>query len=260
MAFLYRRSRSPYYWVSFIDLSGERRKSSTKLRHAVVPETRKARELCRELTSRESQRLDAGEAWGAWVVRFIEERYSNRSNTLSHYLNSWRNIKAFLDCEQIHVPRQLTRHHVREYVRWRQVRHAELGCYKVSKNTALHEIKLLRILMHEAVQCGYASVNPCERLGIPIDPPPRKPRITDAEHEKILAALESEQDWMRVSYAIAREQGCRFSETCLPLHDIDLDRMVICFRTKGRKDSLAEFPLSPKLVPLFRRMKAAIRD
>jgi integrase len=255
MAFLYRRSRSPYYWVSYIDLAGERRKSSTKLRHGVAPEARKARELCRELAAKESQRLNSDEAWGDWVASFIEERYANRLGTLSHYRNSWRNISAFLETQHLHVPRQLSRQHVREYVRWRQERHAESGCYEVSKNTALHEIKLLRILMHEAVQCGYASVNPCERLGIPMDQPPRKPRITDAEHGQILAALEKEPEWMRVSYAIAWEQGCRFSETCLPLSDCDLVRKVIRFRTKGHKDSVAEFPLAPQLIPLIRELK-----
>ncbi len=59
---------------------------------------------------------------------------------------------------------------------------------------------------------------------------------------------------MRVSYKIAWEQGCRFSETCLPLRDVDLARNVIGFRTKGEKETIAEFPLSPRLRPLIRRL------
>jgi integrase len=65
---------------------------------------------------------------------------------------------------------------------------------------------------------------------------------------------------MLISYMIGYEQGCRFSETCLPLADVDLERMVIGFRTKGRKDSVAEFPLSPRLVPMFRKMKDEGRE
>jgi integrase len=109
--------------------------------------------------------------------------------------------------------------------------------------------------MHEAVISGFCNSNPCSRLGIKRDPSPKKPRITDAEHKIILAALRHEPEWMQISYQIAWEQGCRFSETCLPLSDVDLRRNVIGFRTKGEKDSIAEFPLSPRLRPLFQRLK-----
>jgi site-specific recombinase XerD len=64
---------------------------------------------------------------------------------------------------------------------------------------------------------------------------------------------------MQISYLIAWEQGCRFSETCLPLSDVDLRRGVIHFRTKGHKDDRAEFPLSPNLRPLFEKLIHARR-
>jgi integrase len=260
MASLYKRDRSPFWWVEYIDLSGNRRQESTKLRRSVPLETRKARELCRELTAEEGNKLSNNETWEAWVVPYLKERYSEQPKTLARYLNSWRNISAFLGVHKIYVPRQLSRQYVRDYVlAWRQERHAEVGCYEVCKNTALSEIKVLRILMYEAIQLGYATINPCEKLHIKPDKPPKRPRITDAEHEKIMAALRDEPEWMRISYQIAWEQGCRFSETSLPLSDVDLKRMVIGFRTKGEKDSVAEFPLSPNLRPLFQRLRAERR-
>ena len=259
MASLYQRKNSRYWWIEYVDLAGERRQHSTKLRHDNVFETRKAHDLRRELTLREETKLGGGEAWELWVPRFLDQRYGATLGTLRRYQNSWRNVSAFLRDREIYVPRQLSRQQARDYVEWRQVRHASLGVYEVSKNTALHEIKLLRILMREAVASGFCNSNPCERLEIKPDRPPRKPRITDAEHEKILKALESEPDWMRISYVIAWEQGCRFSETCLPLSDVDLRRGVIHFRTKGHKDERSEFPLSPNLRPLFEKLIRAKR-
>jgi integrase len=155
---------------------------------------------------------------------------------------------------EIFVPRQLSRQHVRDFVDWRQHRHSELGVYEVCKNTALTEIKLLRILMSEAVASRFCPNNPCLKLDIKKDPAPRKPRITEAEHQKILRELKKEPEWMQISYAIAWDQGRRFSETCLPLSDVDLKRGVINLRTKGYKEDRAEFPLNPNLRPLFQRL------
>lgn len=194
--------------------------------------------------------------WDTWVERFLRQRYHNRERTLNRYIGSWRNIRAYLNFANIDVPRQLTRQHVRDFVDWRQDSQPDAGCYKASKNTALHECKLLGLIMHEAIQSGYATINPCRGLGIHKDSAPLKPRITDDEHAKIMKALEDEPEWMRISYIIAWEQGCRFSETCLPLSDVDLDRGVIYFRVKGHKGERTMFPLSPRLVTMFQQMKA----
>jgi len=254
MAYLYKRKDSKFWWVEYVDLTGARRQESTKLRHDVTAETRKAHELRRELAMREDDKLSVSEQWEVWVPRFLQQRYGATPKTLERYQNSWRNISVFLREGEIYVPRQLSRQLVREFIDWRQQRHPGLGVYEVSKNTALYEIKLLRIVMNEAMDSGFCGTNPCVRLDVKRDKPPRKPRITDAEHQKILQALTQEPEWMQISYAIAWDQGCRFSETCLPIKDVDLRRGVIGLRTKGEKDSIAEFPLSPNLRPLFRRL------
>lgn len=254
MACLYKRARSRFWWIKYIDAEGVERRESTKLRYQVPGETRKAQELRRELAVRERSQPDyRGEAWESWVPRFLGQRY--RDPTLGRYKNSWRNISAFLRVAGIYVPRQLSRQQVRDFVDWRQRRHPDLGVYEVCKNTALHEVKLLRVLMNEAVASGFCWLNPCARLDIRKDTPARKPRITEAEDEIIRRELAHEPDWMSVSYQIAWDQGCRFSETCLPLADVDLVKNTIRFRTKGRKEENDQFPLSPKLRPLFRRMK-----
>jgi integrase len=251
MAFLFKRERSPYWWIEFSDLAGKTCRRSTKLRHEITADTRKARDLCRELGSEENRVALREEAWDAWVHRFLEQQYSDQQESLKRYRIAWRNIAAFLNDKNIVVPRALTRQHVRDYIGWRAVPHD--GVYAARRNTALLEIKLLGLVMREAVQSGFASVNPCEKLGIGREPAARKPRITDVENKIITEGLRDKPEWMRISYKIAWEQGCRFSETRLHIPtQVDLNRMVIRFRTKGRKAELAEFPLSPRLVSLFR--------
>lgn len=262
MASLYKRERSPFYWVEHIDAEGERRQQSTKMRYGVPSETRKARALCSQLTTREKERAHtagAGEAWAAWVPRLLSQRYDVVSGTFGRAETAWRNIEAFLRCHQITVPRQLTRQQVRDYIEWRQVAHPDQGTRKAAKNTAILELKFLSALMDEAVESGFASANPCVKLGIKRAKPKVKPKITAAEHKTITKALKKKPKWMRISYQIAWEQGCRFSETCLPLSEVDLKRGTIGLRTKGHKESIAEVPLSPRLRPMFEGMKRARR-
>jgi integrase len=261
MASLYKRDRSPYFWIEYIDASGERRQESTRLRYRVTAQARQAQQLRNDLTTREiAGRLpdgDGAETWQAWVPRLIAQRYGNAASTLTRQRCeiAWRNIEAFLRDKEIAVPRQLSRQQVRDFIEWRQVRHQECGVHKAAKNTALLEIKFLGVLMHEAMQSGFCATNPCSRLGLKRDEPKRKPEIKPAEHRLITRELKIEPEWMRISYQIAWEQGCRFSETCLPLPDVDLSRNVLALRTKGKKQHVAEVPLNPRLRPLFRRLK-----
>lgn len=265
MASLYTRKRSRFWWVEYVDASGERRQESTKLRRDKASETKKARALRDELTIKEraqSATADScfGEFWNAWVPLLLEQRYGSSPLTYHRATAAWRNVEAFLQAHEIVVPRQLTRQQVRDYVAWRRVTRPEMGVHKAAKNTALLEIKFLGLIMDEAIQSGFCSTNPCRRLGIKRDKPKPKPKIEIDEHRRITRALKREPEWMRVSYKIAWEQGCRFSETCFPLSDVDLARNVIGFRTKGEKETIAEFPLSPRLRPLLRRLIRSAPD
>lgn len=256
MACLYKRSRSRYWWIEYIDAAGKRRQESTKLRRDVTAQSRKARELRAELAEREAEEACGGGTagiWAVWVPRFMSQRYGP-GLTLTRYEAAWRNIEAFLREREIIVPRQLGRQEVRDFLAWRKVPHPEMGVHKAAKNTALLEVKFLGVVMHEALESGFCRTNPCAKLGIKREKVQPKPKISGEEHHRITRALKSELEWMRVSYKIAWEQGCRFSETCLPLSDVDLARNVIGFRTKGEKETVAEFPLSPRLRPLMRRL------
>jgi integrase len=267
MASLYKRDRSPFWWIEYIDAAGERRQESTKLRCDTTAHCRQARQLRNDLTTRELAARTTGfqssgsepdgrsEMWAAWVPRFILQRYATSQPTRIRYEQAWRNIDAYLRSEMITVPRQLTRQQIRDFIQWRQQSHRELGVRKAKKNTALLEVKFLGIVMAEAVESGFCRSNPCLRLGIGRDEPKQKPKITVEEHRFITRMLKREPEWMRVAYRIAWEQGCRISETHLNLlHDVDLASNVLRLRTKGQKERVAEVPLSPRLRPLLRRL------
>jgi integrase len=255
MAFLYQQKKSPFWWVEFRDAANTLRRKSTKLRFDRKDETRKARQLCDELKKRESSRSDTyREAWDAWVPQFLRQRYESSPNTYNRYQNCWRHIALYFEKHRILTPRQLSRQHVRDFIEWRRAGDRELGIYGCCLNTALHEIKLLRVVMHEAVESDYCPANPCSRLGIRKDPVAEKPEITEAEHRKICEALESDPEWMQISYHVAWNQGFRFSETCLPLDRVDLKRNAITIHAKGGKDFTA--PLNKELRPLFKRLKS----
>ncbi len=63
------------------------------------------------------------------------------------------------------------------------------------------------------------------------------------------------QEWMERSFDIAMAQGCRFSETRMPLSEIDLERRKILIRGKGGK--VFSTALNPVLIPLITGLKAA---
>lgn len=262
MASIYKRDRSPFWWVEFVDATGKRKQQSTNLRYDCVAQTRQARQRRDELSTLEASAKATGnspEIWRAWVPRFLSQRYGATA-TGARAEQAWRNLAAYLDAIDVAIPRQLARQQIRDFIEWRQKARTENGTHKGTKNTALLEIKFLSLIMDEAVASGFANSNPCLRLGIGRDQPKRKARITDLEHRLITRALKLEPEWMRVSYKISWEQGCRFSETMLPLGDVDFARNVIGLRTKGQKERIAEVPLSPGLRPLLRRLARQGRE
>ena len=60
---------------------------------------------------------------------------------------------------------------------------------------------------------------------------------------------------MRDCFLVAMRQGCRLTETQVPLERIDLEKRVITFLAKGGR--LHAAPLHPELVPLVRERAEA---
>jgi len=113
-------------------------------------------------------------------------------------------------------------------------------------------------ILQEAVRRGFIYANPCVRLGLKRTPPKQKAEITDEESAKIEEALKTRDPWMRDCWLVAMRQGCRLSETAVPLRNVDLEAKTISFDTKGSRVHTA--PLHEDLVPLVKTARAAERD
>lgn len=260
MASLYKQPKSPYWWIKYRFDSRIVRKS-TGFRIGVGKDTRSARELQAQHSLQETQQCATGENW-SWVGQFLEDRYRPSPKTLNRYQVAWRSISSFLDKNQIRAPRLLTYNHALDYVKWRQ-QPDDPGLYRCSKNNAIGEVKILGLIMNEAVRRSMAVLNPCYRLGVRKDKPAEKPEMTDTEIATIRQELTRKEKgvalwpaWMKVSFEIAIRQGCRIRECCLPLQDIDLQREpnTITFNAKGGKRFTSM--LHPDLVPLIKKLKA----
>jgi hypothetical protein len=62
----------------------------------------------------------------------------------------------------------------------------------VGRNTAIMELKLLALIMGEAVRLGHADGNPLVRLKIQKDKSAKKPEMTDEEIVEMDEALKQE--------------------------------------------------------------------
>lgn len=265
MASIYKRARSPFWWIKFLDATGAIQRQSTGLKVGVGSDYRRAVDLRAEnsLLERRSQGVRPAETWERWVSEYICKEISGR--TQERYLSAWRSLRLFLEEKEILSPRQLTYQHCSEYMPWRLKPNAKRGKYIAGKNTAILEIKVLRWLLREAVRRGYAAGNPARELVLRRDPRKLFPEYTREQLEEIAEAIEREPEPLRTQFRncflLARYHGVRLMETNVnPLRDVQLwpsDRTTACdglegsirFHQKGGK--IKEKPLHPKLIPLF---------
>jgi hypothetical protein len=265
---VYRHKRSPHWIVSYLDPATLRRKHvTTPFRLDDPTGHRRALAFAAE-KSREASKLKGHartEAWEAWAPAYITDRYGARPKTLQRYEGCWSVVREFLAEEKVHLPAALHHNHLVRYVAWRTAQKRNAG-KPIARNTALVELKVLRLVMQEAVRRGFAQGNPCLRHGIQRLPPRQKPEMTDQEIAQIRRLLIEEEGhlalearWMTVCFEIAIHQGCRLTETSLPLDHIDTERNTIRFEAKGRDGVKHVFTtaLHPGLRPLVLALREA---
>jgi site-specific recombinase XerD len=251
MASKYVRNSSPYYWVRFQKPDGTWGGKSSGIRVDSEGSRRKIKQLIAQETMRETEFSDhtRSNRFDAWVPQFLTLKYSN-AKTLLRYSNAWSAISTYLTHRGILSPSQVTYQLCTEYPSFRMRPPKELMKGR-SFNTALTELKVFSAIMQEAVKRGYLPANPAMRLGMRRRPPKQKPEITFDEQRAIEKALLNEKGWMGDCWLVAMRQGCRISETAVPLRDIDLKARTITFRGKGGKIHCA--PLHDDLRQLVRR-------
>lgn len=263
---VYARKDRPRFYICFLSPeTGDWKDEVTP--YAITDPQGRAKALrLAEQKSAEFQRTRTGRArehWAAWVPKFLRDNY--RGNTFTRYDDAWDKLRAFLTERKVHTPALCTYQHAQDYVDWRTKQKRNAGAL-ISRNTALFEIKLLRVLLHEAVKRGFCLGNPLTKIGIRRDRPREKAALTAADiakHREGLRTVEGHlpitQRWMTVSFEIALHQGCRLMETAVPMTDVDLERETITFRAKASNGRQNVFTtrLHPALVPLMRELEQA---
>lgn len=217
MAYLYRKHGSPYWYIQYLDADRRKHDKSTGLRADDPNDTVKAKILRAELEAKEYRGMPLvnGAAWDTWVPKFFE-RHCQSKATFDRYEDAWKWVALWLQRQRIHAPRQLTYKLGVEYVDWRTHFKKRTG-KTVGRNTAILELKMLSLVMGEAVRLGHTDANPLVSLKLRRERAAKKPELTDEEIVEIREALKTEPEWMQVAYEIGLHTGCRLRETRVPL-------------------------------------------
>jgi integrase len=261
MASIYRKKNSPFWWVQFIDADGHRRNKSTGLRTDDPAETVKARALRAQLEAKELNRGAGelrGDSWDTWVPQYLE-RHCQSPLTLRRYRSVWHWLALWFQENHYHSPRAITYRNTLEYIEWRTGQRKRSG-KKAGRNTAIMELKILSMILQEAVRLGHVEANPLVSLKIRRDKPAKKPEMTDKEIREIRAALKAEPEWMQTCFEIALHTGCRLRETRLPIECLDFTENKITFPSpKGGEIRAFSIPMPSALRPLLQRIHKSQR-
>lgn len=203
--------------------------------------------------------------WENWVESWLKVRFAN-PKTVTSYLGAWKFLSFFLTENKVAVPRAFTYQHAVDFIHWRESQVKKQSGKKVSRNTALHNIKVMSRILREACRRGYCTGNPCFRIGEEIQPTraPQKPEFTNAQIAMVRAELARREplgrpsDWMAIAFEIALHQSCRLSATQIPMERIDFENNTIRLHEKGRNGEPTVFtlPIHPGLRPLLERLRA----
>ena len=181
-------------------------------------------------------------------------RHCQSEKTLKRYEDCWKWLALWMQRERIHTPRQITYRLGIEYVEWRTHFKKRTG-KTVGRNTAILELKILSLIMGEAVRMGFADANPLTSIKIRRDKPAKKPELTDQDIAEIRAALLDEPEWMQVSFEVSLNTGCRLRETRIPLECVASNENKITFpHPKGGEDRAFSIPMPTALRPLMERL------
>lgn len=256
---IFTRGRSPYFWMSFLDpKSGKRRTRSTKLRTDQPSNRKKAYELAHKRSEEAKiiRPIIEHSAWQLWAPRALKERYGLPSQKKTHgrMERCYRVLELFFAERDIVGPTQIDPNTPSEYVSWRETTHPRRSGKLAARNTALTELKCLSVLLEKARKLGFVEINHVRRHGIKKGDVEEKPEITESEAKIIRAELTKRNvQWMIDCFEVGMHQGCRISETGMPLSWIDTERKVITFRIKGGK--VKATALHPGLIPMVSRRR-----
>jgi integrase len=256
MASIFKMTGKPFWYLRYKDKeTGEWRKSSTGLRHDDPNDTAKARQLRADAESAEFRASPLIKSGWEWVDRYIATS-GLAANSKVRYVGAWAWVQMFLQEFRLDVL-SVRYSNVEDYIVWRIGRKKRSG-KRAGRNTAIQEVKILQMLLNEAVRRGLVAANPLAALKVKKDEPAKKRAFLPEEITRCREALVEEPEWMRVAFEISLFTGCRLRETRIALSDIALDERIptITFAApKGGTKVAFSVPCPTPLIELFADMR-----
>lgn len=184
MASIYKRARSPYWWIKYKDPgTGKHVAVSSKILLTAPKkqiELRLAKyNMDEKLSARSGNKVGA---FDEWVPQFIESHFKGGIETMRI---TYRHFTRFFKTKDIVYPDQITPGIYDEYLAWR------LGD-GVCKNTVNKEYVFLKQLMGMSEDAGYVAKNPLRNRRIQYETPKPKTLISDVEIEQIRTAIQND--------------------------------------------------------------------
>ncbi len=254
----YERADSPYVRIQFAEKNQPKRYFKTAIRK---DDPDKAIKIAKAINGVEAQLLNAApkqsaQSWN-WVASYLRQRYAAKHRTRAIYAIRWNWLLAYMEAKEIDGPGVLERPAVFGYLDWRREQTKEKSGRHPGLNVALDELKLLGLIMDEAVARGLAICNPARKLAIERDETALKPDMTDAEILTIYKTLRTSPAWMQRSFHVALQTGLRFSDTAIERERVNLaaNRIVIEKPKGGRKRAFG-IEIYPEIADMIRAFMA----
>jgi len=190
------------------------------------------------------------------VPKFLE-RHCETQRTLERYSGNWKWLALWLQTQRLHSPRAITYRNALDYSEWRTGYKKKSG-KSVGRNTANMELKLLAMIMGEAVRLGHADANPLVSLKLRRDKVAKNTELRNEEIVTIRRAPKGEPEWMGTAFDIALHTGCRLRETRISMNCVDFAENKITFPSpKGGESRAFSVPMPSALRPLLARLGKA---
>jgi integrase len=255
----YERKASKWVHLQYTDEHGRRVCEKTAIRKDDPEKKRKIalalnRVQARLLTHAPAS-FDDSQAW-RWVAGYLKTRFASSPLTFQQYRVRWGWLEEFLEGAAIVTPAMLAREHCFEYAAWRTAQKKRSSGKSPGINTAITELKLLGLLMDEAVNRGLALSNPARKLQIGHEEPAMKAEMSDEEIGAIYHALEGEPVWMRRAWHVALHTGLRFGDTPIPTAQIRWgEKSILIEKPKGGRKREFSIPLYPAIEGMLRDLR-----
>jgi len=270
----YERKGSPWVWIQYGQDWRNKRFAKSTVR---TDDPNKKRKILRELNRYEAILLaepkpkavtpeeettepaeneaETAAGW-KWAKIWLASRYAGQTDTYRVYRVAWRWMSEYLVHARITSPLDLDREKVYEYVPYRMAQVKEKSGRSPCLNTCILELKVLAIVMDEAVRRaagkGITLINPARKLGIKKEDSDLRPEYTDGDIAKIRAALKLKPQWMQRSWELALLTGMRFGDTSLHRRQVRWgSKDILVEKPKGGRKKEFTIPIYGSIRPML---------